>query len=461
MNHIHKNATLYQIYTRIYLRELADKLGRPATLDDIPDDRLKELADMGFNWIYLLGIWTTGEEGRQIALANQPLRQELQAIVPDLSDQDIESSCFAIAAYRVQASYGGEAALERLRQRMAHYGLRLMLDFVPNHVATDHCWAWEHPDYIMNGTPELLEQYPDIYLRKNTSQGERILAHGRDPYFPPWGDTLQLNYSNPELVEAMTQQLLQISRLCDGLRCDMAMLVLPEVFQRTWGISGQPFWLQAIQRVREQTPDFTFLAEVYWHMEVMLQEQGFDFTYDKRLYDHLERQEIDQLRAHLRSAPAVLAHMAHFLENHDERRAATVFPPAMHRAAAVICFLTPGMRFFQHGQLQGYPIRIPMQLNRTAAVEPNKQVAEIYELILACLKLPAIQQGEWQLLESPPDENQRRECQPVIAFSWCAPGGSFVWIVVNYSGQAVNCTLNLPFDNLPGRTWRLDRKSVV
>lgn len=455
MSDTYPSATLYQIYTRAYLSQLTSVLGRPATLDDIPDDSLKKLAEQGFNWIYLLGIWTTGEEGRRIALANEPLCRELQAVFPDIRDDEIDSSVFAIADYHVPVRHGGEAALARLRQRMAGYGLRLMLDFVPNHLATDHPWVWENPDYILNGTPELMLQYPEIYFRKLTAKGERILAHGRDPYFPPWNDTVQLNYSNPDLVEAMSQELLRIAGLCDGVRCDMAMLVLPEVFQRTWGISGMPFWTEAIQGVRAAHPGFTFLAEVYWHMEVTLQERGFDFTYDKSFYDHLIWQQTDQLRAHLRIDPAVQARMAHFLENHDEKRAATVFPLPMHRAAAVITFMTPGLRFFQHGQFQGYPVRIPMQMTRAIPIKPDKEIEALYDRILACLKLPALQHGSWQLLEPPPNNEKRAECQPVIAFSWCSPDKSFVWVVVNYSEQATRCTLSLPFDELPGRTWKL------
>ena len=81
-----------------------------------------------------------------------------------------------------------------------------------------------------------------------------ILAHGRDPYFDGWPDTLQLNYAKAQLQQAMIGELLRIAGQCDGLRCDMAMLLLPEVFERTWGRRSEPFWPKAIAAVRQAQP---------------------------------------------------------------------------------------------------------------------------------------------------------------------------------------------------------------
>ena len=85
----------------------------------------------------------------------------------------------------------------------------------------------------------------------------------------------------------MIGELLKIASQCDGVRCDMAMLVLPDVFERTWGRRAPLFWPTATQRVRERVPGFIFMAEVYWDLEWTLQQQGFDYAYDKRLYDRL------------------------------------------------------------------------------------------------------------------------------------------------------------------------------
>ncbi len=145
--------SLYQVHTRLWLRQLTETLGRLATLDDIPDPELAQLARQGFDWLYLLGVWQTGPLGLQLARANHPLRQEIRHVLPDVSDGDICSSCFAITGYTVPPEWGGDAALQRLRQRLHRHGLRLMLDFIPNHTAIDHPWAREHPEYYVTGTP--------------------------------------------------------------------------------------------------------------------------------------------------------------------------------------------------------------------------------------------------------------------------------------------------------------------
>ena len=147
----------------------------------------------------------------------------------------------------------------------------------------------------------------------------------------------------------------------------MAMLVLPEVFQRTWGIAAPAFWPRATAAIRAEVPGFLFLAEVYWDLEWTLQQQGFDYTYDKRLYDRLEQGHARPVRGHLSAGLDFQDRLARFLENHDEPRAAATFTPEAHRAAAVITFLTPGLRFFHQGQREGKRVRIPVHLGRGPA----------------------------------------------------------------------------------------------
>ena len=231
-------------------------------------------------------------------------------------------------------------------------------------MAPDHPWVSEHPDFFVSGTEEQLAAQPQNYCRVGKGPGARILAYGRDPYFDGWPDTLQLNYGNPALQEAMLGELRRIARQCDGVRCDMAMLVLPEVFERTWGISASPFWPGATEAVRKKVPGFLFLAEVYWDLEWTLQQQGFDYTYDKRLYDRLEEGHARPVREHLFAGLDFQDRLARFLENHDEPRAAATFAPEEHRAAAILTFLTPGLRFFHQGQREGKRVRIPVHLGR-------------------------------------------------------------------------------------------------
>ena len=279
--------SLYQINTRVWLTELSRTLGRPATLDDIPDAELDRLAELGFDWIWFLSVWQTGPGAQQVSRNNPEWRREFQETLPDLREEDIAGSGFAITGYTVHQNLGGDAALARLRERLRKRGLKLMLDFVPNHMGLDHPWIEDHPDYFIQGTEHDLASAPQNYTRVKRQGGDLILAYGRDPYFSGWPDTLQLNYANPATQEAMIGELVKIAGQCDGVRCDMAMLVLPDVFERTWGQRAPLFWPTAIQRVREHVPGFLFMAEVYWDLEWTLQQQGFDYAYDKRLYDRL------------------------------------------------------------------------------------------------------------------------------------------------------------------------------
>ena len=269
--------SLFQINTRVRLSELCSALGRTATLDDVTDGELDQLARDRFDLVWFLGVWQTGEAARRVSATNPEWLADYHRILPDFQESDVCGSCFAVRDYHVHADFGGDEALARLRERLRTRGLRLVLDFVPNHVAPDHRWVEEHPDFFIEGTEEKLAAEPQNYRRFDTSGGPRILAYGRDPYFAGWPDTLQLNYGNPALQDALLGELQRIAHQCDGVRCDMAMLMLPDVFGRTWGISAAPFWPRATAAVRAQVPGFLFLAEVYWDLEWALQQQGFDY----------------------------------------------------------------------------------------------------------------------------------------------------------------------------------------
>jgi glycosidase len=278
--------------------------------------------------------------GQKISRSNPEWRKEFEETLPDLREEDIPGSGFAITGYTVHRELGGDAALARLRERLRPRGLRLMLDFVPNHTGLDHYWVEDHSDYYISGTELDLVRAPHNYTWVKRQRGDLLLAYGRDPYFAGWPDTLQLNYGNPDTQEAMIGELMKIAGQCDGMRCDMAMLVLPEVFERTWGIAAQPFWPKAIQRVRERVRDSCFMAEVYWDLEWTLQQQGFDYAYDKRLYDRLREGHARPVREHFHAGLNYQDKLARFLENHDEPRAAATFAPGQHAAAAVLTFFS-------------------------------------------------------------------------------------------------------------------------
>lgn len=447
--------SLYQINTRVWLTELSRALGKRATLDDIGDAELDRIAGLGFDWIWLLSVWQTGPAAQAISRANPGWGREFVETLPDLREEDIGGSGFAIQGYTVHRDLGGTEALARLRRRLQQRGLKLMLDFVPNHMAPDHPWVDQHPEYFVQGSEEDLARAPQNYCRVHTKSGPLVLAYGRDPYFDGWPDTLQLNYGNPALQEAMIGELERIAGQCDGVRCDMAMLVLPEIFARTWGIPAQPFWPAATQRVRERVPGFCFMAEVYWDLEWTLQQQGFDYTYDKRLYDRLRERHARPVREHFLAGLDFQYKLARFLENHDEPRAAATFPPEMHEAAAVITFLAPGLRFFHQGQFEGRTKRISPHLVRAPEEPVDQHLAQFYARLLAVLRAPSVRDGCWQLLECRPawDGNWTNDC--FVAFAWSGPDGSRWLVIVNYSDHQSQCYLTMPWNDLAGRRWRL------
>lgn len=447
--------SLYQVNTRVWLTELSRNLGRKATLDDIPDAELDRLAQLGFDWVWLLSVWQTGLAAQRISRSNPEWRREFQETLPDLREEDISGSGFAITGYTVPQNLGGEAALARLRERLRQRGLRLMLDFVPNHMGLDHPWVEDHPEYFIAGTELDLARTPQNYTWVKRQRGDLLLAHGRDPYFPGWPDTLQLNYGNPATQEAMIGELTRMAGQCDGVRCDMAMLILPEVFERTWGLRSEPFWPKATQRVRQRVPNFTFMAEVYWDLEWTLQHQGFDFTYDKRLYDRLREHQARPVREHFHAGLDYQHKLARFLENHDEPRAAATFPPGIHEAAAVITFLSPGLRFFHQGQFQARKKRISPHLSRGPDEPSDPRLALFYEGLLAVLRQPVVRDGQWQLLDCVPAWEGNWTWDSFLAFGWQGSAPERLLAVVNFAPNQSQCYVRLPFPDLGGKAIRL------
>jgi hypothetical protein len=446
---------LYQINTRVWLTELTRALHRPATLDDIPEAELDRLATLGFDWVWFLSVWQTGQAGQRVSRSNPEWRKEFADTLPDLCDEDIPGSGFAITSYTVHKGLGGDAALARLRERLRKRGLRLMLDFVPNHTGLDHPWVEQHPEYYVRGTEEDLARAPLNYTRVKRKGGELILAYGRDPYFAGWPDTLQLNYSNTATQKAMADELVKIAGRCDGVRCDMAMLVLPEVFQRTWGLQAESFWPKATAGVRQQSPDFCFMAEVYWDMEWTMQQQGFDYAYDKRLYDRLREGHARPVRDHFYAGLDYQNKLARFLENHDEPRAAATFTSQTHPAAAVLTFLAPGLRFFHQGQFKGCVKRISRHLCRGPEEPVNRPLNEFYERLLEVLRKPVVRNGQWQLLQCVPAWDGNGSSDAFIACSWQDPDDARLLVAVNYAPHASQCYVRLPFSGLDGKGWRL------
>lgn len=421
---------LYELNIRTWSAEHSRTLGRQASLDDLPNDFLDRLVEDGFTWLYLVGAWISGPLARSVALRDRHLRDYLTSVIEGVSDDDVCGSPFAPQAFTVCSKLGGEEALARLRERARAAGLSLMLDFVPNHIGLDHAWTREHPEWCVRGDEQLLRDQPGTWCRI----GEHIFAHGRDPFFPAWRDTIQLDYSQAGLQEAMIREASSIASRCDGLRCDMAMLQLPDVFGSTWHRRMEPFWSNCLARVRAEHPGTLFMAEVYWNREWELQQAGFDFTFDKTLYDRLLSGDPESIRAHLRATPEYQSHCLRFLENHEEQRAAARFAhPDHHRGALLLTGMVPGMLLCHHGQEDGRRLHASMQACRRPVEIGSEAHRHAYLELMRLLSEPARHDGEWQLLEP-----FNAEGHNLIGCLWTLPVHHSLLLIVNTGWQSVS-----------------------
>jgi len=455
--------TVYEINTAVWLERLGRGRVKPLRLEDVPAAEWDALAALPVDAVWLMGVWQRSPAGLEIALANSELDAGNRAALPDLRPEDVIGSPYCVRDYVVDARFGGREGLAAARRQLADRGLALILDYVPNHVAPDHPWLTERAECFLAGSEDELASDPEAFMW--TAGG--VVANGRDPYFPPWPDVVQLNAFSPTLRDAVAEMLIDVGGQCDGLRCDMAMLMTNEVFARTWGdragaAPDADFWPTLIGRVKEVHPDLLFMAEAYWDMEWALQQQGFDLCYDKRLYDRLIADSAESVRAHLLADRSYQERLIRFIENHDEPRAAATFGPAQARAAAVVMSTLQGARLYHDGQLDGRRTRIPVFLGRGPDEPCDTDLRSFYARLLCAVADSDLRGGEWRLCESTgwPDNDSHRR---LVCWCWSTHRSRHL-VVINLSDAPAQARVHLPWqEDLRGRTWslvdRLDRQT--
>src|SRR5262249_23371749 len=218
---------------------------------------------------------------------------------------------------------------------------------------------------------------------------------------------------------------------CGGVRWDGALLVLPAGFERPWGRRAPLFWPRATARARERVPGFRFMAEVYWDLEWTMLQQGFDYAYDKRLYDRLREGHARPVREHFSAGLDYQDRLARFLENHDEPRAAATFPPGTHEAAAAVTLLAPGLRLLPPRQFQWRRKRSSPHLVRAPQEPVDAGLEGFYSRLLAVLRRPELREGGWRLLECVPAWEGNGSWDNFLAFAWEGPGGGRLLVAVN------------------------------
>jgi hypothetical protein len=445
---------IYLINTWVWLDELRARLGKEIGLAEVPAAEWEAIAALGFDAVWLMGVWERSPAGIAIALENEGLLESFEIALPGYTTADVVGSPYCVRDYLVAEHLGGREGLASARKALGKCGVKLILDFVPNHVAPDHAWTSEHPEYFVGGSEEDLERDPASFVKV----GDRVLANGRDPFFPAWPDVVQLNAFSPELRSAVIETFGSIADQCDGVRCDMAMLMMNDVFERTWGGRAgerpqEDYWPTVIGAVKGGHPEFVFLAEAYWDLEYALQQQGFDYCYDKSLYDRLEHEGAESVHGHLSGDIGYQRQLVRFIENHDEPRAAATFPPAKARAVAVTALSQTGARLVHEGQLEGRKVHLPVFLARRPDEEPDADLRSFYERLLGALRDPVFRSGDWQLGDRSGWEGNDT-WQNLVCWGWRGDGPRKL-VVVNLGDMRASGHVSLPWDDLRGRTWRL------
>ena len=442
---------IYELNTAAWLHDISVRTGRPTTLADVGTDEWDLVTPRGVDAVWLMGVWHRSSDGVWLALESPSHLADFHAALPDFQPPDVIGSAYSVAAYEVDPRLGGTAGLAAARRALVARGLRLIVDFVPNHVAPDHPWVRTNPEYFVRGDNNDLERAPTAFL----AAGEAIIARGRDPYFPPWPDVAQLDAFAPGLRQAAIDTLVEIGNIADGVRCDMAMLMINEVFRRTWGDRVGPspeaeYWSQVIAAVRAVHPEMLFIAEAYWDLEWQLQQLGFDYCYDKRLYDGLVHADREQIRGHLRADLDYQQHLIRFTENHDEPRASEL-GPAQRRAAAVVIATVPGATLWHEGQFEGWRVHVPVLLGRRPKERDDENLRAFHLRVIQAAH--RIRRGDWAPCEVTgwPDN---QSWQQLLAWSW-TDREQRALVVVNYADAAASAIVHTPWDDLAGRAWQL------
>lgn len=439
---IRANPNLIEINTRLFLDSMRKKYNQPEmTLSLIPDEEWMKIKHLGFDIVWLMGVWESSPISEKISQDEDFLRDFVKKHSLDISA--IGSSVYAIKGYRLDPSFGFEWELRSLKEKLNSFGLALFLDFVSNHMAIDANFSDDCIDCFVLGTEEDYEKNRDLFCKKTVNGKVYYVAHGKDPNFPAWKDTIQLNYFNPKTRQKMIDELIKISEICDGVRCDMVMLSLNDIHESVWGWLNyrngyskpeKEFWQEAITAVKDINPKFVFLAEVYWGLEWKMQQLGFDYTYDKVFYDRLRNMGPEEVRGHLRAEKLYQKKSVRFIDNHDEEPSIVCFNDKRKAlSAGVMVSTVRGLRFYSDMQIKGVNIKIPVQI-KTIDLDKYRdfEIEKFYEKILRITDHPAFHGGEWELCEVLPVNENDRTYRNIIAYKWMQMRTLKI-VIINYS----------------------------
>ena len=438
------NPKLYEINTRVWIKQFE----KGTTLSNIPFHIFENYAEKGIDAVWLLGIWKTCPGLINKCCFTSDLISSYNKALPDWKKEDVIGSPFAIDDYDVNPALGNFSELKLLKKRLNEIGIKLILDFIPNHFGAESKLIKSNPGIFIQADKELLSNDPHTFF-ETESDHDKIFAHGRDPLFPAWTDTIQVNYYCKDAREFMFNKLLLLTEYCDGVRCDMAMLQLNNVFENTWlGVLNKTnfnkphdeFWKIAIEKVKTKSPDFIFIAEAYWNLEWNLQQLGFDFTYDKTLTDRISANDVQSVKAHLMADNQFQRQSVRFIENHDEQRAVEKFGVKQSIAASVLISTIQGMKLYYDGQFVGKKTKLPVQLGRSSNEKISESVEKHYTKLFSIINFEIFKKGEWKYLDTLPVAENNYSFENLFAWQWKLNEDSRL-VIINYSNSTAQCRL--------------------
>jgi glycosidase len=392
--------------TYVWLGQLSKKYQRAiTTLDQIPDEELDLLASRGFTGLWLIGLW---ERSR----ASQRIKQRM-------GQDDAVASAYSLHSYDIADDLGDWNALNNLRSRAWSRGIRLSADMVPNHMGIDSTWVNEHPEWFLSAP---FSPYPAysfdsenlsddsrvgiyiedhyynksdaavVFQRRDFQTGDvRYIYHGNDGTSFPWNDTAQLDYTNPEVREAVIQVILHVARNFPVIRFDAAMTLAKKHVQRLWfpepGAGGaipsrsqfgmtktefdekvpEEFWREVVDRVAREVPDTLLLAEAFWLMEgYFVRTLGMHRVYNSAFMHMLRNEDNAKYRLAIKNTlefdPQILKRYVNFMNNPDEKTAVEQFGMGdKYFGICTVLSTLPGLPMFGHGQVEGYAEKYGME----------------------------------------------------------------------------------------------------
>ena len=450
MNNEIKYPHLLELNARVWIQ----RFGINSSLSSVPDGQIDTWKAMGIDLIWLMGVWKNNEDIVSEYCFEPELITSYNSSLKDWKTDDVLGSPYSIDRYEINSLLGSKEEMLDFKSRLNKKGIKLILDFVCNHFSAKSSLIWTNKEIFLFADEYIFRNDPYTFYPSPANHKE-FLAHGRDPLFPPWKDTAQINFYSEEARNYLISILKSLTEMCDGVRCDMAMLPLNNIFYNTWiGVIKKhgyerpenEFWEVAISEVKKLREDFLFIAETYWDLEWQLQNLGFDFTYDKRLTDRLISGDIKSIKDHLNAELSYQDRSVRFLENHDEDRAVVKLGRERSLAAAVIISTIPGIAFYFDGQCDGKRIKLPLQLGREPEEKQDEKIKEFYKSLFRITREEIFKNGNWKLLEPIQVNQSDSTYENMLAWEYRLESELRI-IVVNYSTSTSRCRLKfeLPF----------------